>query len=59
MKKNKESYLTFEEELLVAVYYNNVKSGDSTNREGVAAKIYWKKLMIIKLYQVLWKEFWV
>ena len=29
----------------LAVYYNNVKSGDSTNREGVAAKIYWKKLM--------------
>lgn len=25
MKKNKESYLTFEEELLVAVYYNNVE----------------------------------
>ena len=29
----------------LAVYYNNVKSGDSTNREGVAATIYWKKLM--------------
>lgn len=25
MKKNKESYLTFEEELLVAVYFNNVE----------------------------------
>lgn len=30
---------------LLAQYYNNVKSGDSTNREGVAAKIYWKKLL--------------
>ena len=30
---------------LLSPYYNNVKSGDSTNREGVAAKVYWKKLM--------------
>lgn len=30
---------------LLAQYYNNVKSGDSTNREGVAAKVYWKLLM--------------
>ncbi len=29
---------------LLAQYYNNVKSGDSTNREGLAAKMYWKKL---------------
>lgn len=29
----------------LAQYYNNVKSGDSTNREGVAAKTYWKSLM--------------
>lgn len=26
-------------------YYQNVKSGDSDNREGVAAKIYWQELM--------------
>lgn len=26
-------------------YYANVKSGDSTNREGVAANCYWKKLL--------------
>lgn len=25
-------------------YYNNVKSGDSTNREGAAAKLYWTQL---------------
>lgn len=25
-------------------YHTNVKSGDSTNREGVAANVYWKKL---------------
>lgn len=25
-------------------YYTNVKAGDTTNREGVAAKIYWKNL---------------
>lgn len=25
-------------------YYNNVKSGDSDNREGVSAKLYWKEL---------------
>ena len=31
--------------VLLAVYYNNVKSGDTTNREGVAAKVYWSKLM--------------
>ena len=30
---------------LLAQYYNNVKSGDSTNREGMAAKTYWKLLM--------------
>lgn len=30
---------------LLSSYYNNVKSGDSTNREGVAARIYWSKLM--------------
>ena len=30
---------------LLAAYYSNVKSGDSTNREGVAAKVYWKKLI--------------
>jgi len=30
---------------LLAQYYNNVKSGDSTNREGMAAKLYWKTLM--------------
>lgn len=32
-------------ESLLAVYYNHVQSGDSTNREGAAAKVYWKKLM--------------
>ena len=26
-------------------YYSNVKSGDATNREGVAASCYWKRLM--------------
>ncbi|MBQ5957956.1 MAG: type II CRISPR-associated endonuclease Cas1 [Bacteroidales bacterium] len=26
-------------------YYENVKSGDSTNREGVAANCYWKRLL--------------
>ena len=26
-------------------YYSNVKSGDSSNREGVAAKAYWKQLL--------------
>lgn len=25
-------------------YYNNVKSGDSDNREGIAARIYWQEL---------------
>ena len=30
---------------LLAPYYNNVKSGDSTNREGAAARVYWAKLM--------------
>ena len=30
---------------LLANYYNNVKSGDSTNREGTAARVYWTKLM--------------
>ena len=30
---------------LLAKYYSNVKSGDSTNREGLAAKMYWKILM--------------
>lgn len=30
---------------LLAQYYNNVKSGDSTNREGMAARLYWKTLM--------------
>ena len=29
---------------LLASYYAHVQSGDSTNREGVAAKVYWKKL---------------
>ena len=32
-------------ESLLAMYYNHVQSGDPTNREGVAAKVYWKKLM--------------
>lgn len=30
---------------LLAAYYGNVKSGDSSNREAVAAKVYWKKLL--------------
>ena len=30
---------------ILAVYYDNVKSGDSTNREGLAAKKYWKTLV--------------
>ena len=30
---------------LLSPYYINVKSGDSTNREGVAARVYWTKLM--------------
>jgi CRISPR-associated protein Cas1 len=30
---------------LLATYYNNVKSGDSTNREGMAARVYWLKLI--------------
>ena len=30
---------------LLAPYYSNVKSGDSSNREGVAAKVYWKTLL--------------
>ena len=29
---------------LLKPYYSNVKSGDTSNREGVAAKEYWKKL---------------
>ena len=29
---------------LLKIYYANVKVGDSSNREGIAAKIYWKKL---------------
>lgn len=29
---------------LLKPYYSNVKSGDTSNREGVAAKVYWKKL---------------
>lgn len=29
---------------LLKPYYNNVKSGDSDNREGIAARIYWSKL---------------
>ena len=32
-------------EKLLLPYYLNVRSGDSTNREGIAAKIYWKRLM--------------
>lgn len=28
----------------LVAYYKNVKSGDSTNREGVATKAYWKAL---------------
>ena len=30
---------------VLSKYYDNVKSGDSTNREGAAAKVYWTKLM--------------
>lgn len=30
---------------LLKNYYSNVKSGDSTNREGAAAKVYWKYLL--------------
>ena len=30
---------------ILSAYYNNVKSGDTTNREGVAARVYWSKLM--------------
>ena len=30
---------------ILSAYYNNVKSGDTTNREGVAARVYWAKLM--------------
>ena len=30
-------------------YYNNVKSGDSDNREGLAAKIYWKVFWVTPL----------
>ena len=30
---------------LLKKYADNVKSGDSTNREGVAARVYWKSLM--------------
>src|SRR5574344_851805 len=29
---------------LLKAYYDNVKSGDTTNREGIAAKAYWKHL---------------
>ena len=29
---------------LLKPYYTNVKAGDTSNREGIAAKIYWKKL---------------
>lgn len=32
-------------ERLLAKYYNNVKSNDTTNREGSAARIYWKALL--------------
>ncbi len=32
-------------ERLLAMYYNNVKSNDATNREGAAAKVYWKMLI--------------
>lgn len=31
--------------LILKPYYQNVKSGDSDNREGVAAAIYWKQLL--------------
>lgn len=30
---------------VLAQHYNNVKSGDSTNREAMAANVYWKMLM--------------
>lgn len=30
---------------ILSQYYTNVKSGDSSNREGMAAKVYWRKLM--------------
>ena len=30
---------------LLRKYYANVRSGDSSNREGIAANCYWKKLM--------------
>lgn len=30
---------------LLKKYADNVKSGDSTNREGIAARVYWKSLM--------------
>ncbi|MBP5306513.1 MAG: type II CRISPR-associated endonuclease Cas1 [Paludibacteraceae bacterium] len=33
------------EDRVLARYYTNVKSNDSTNREGAAAKVYWKKLV--------------
>lgn len=32
-------------ENVLTQYYKNVKSGDSTNREGIAANVYWKKLL--------------
>lgn len=35
---------------LLSPYYNNVKSGDSTNREGVAAKVYWKNELLSVFY---------
>lgn len=30
---------------LLKSYYMNVQSGDKTNREGIAAKVYWKQLL--------------
>lgn len=30
---------------ILKLYYNNVKSGDSDNREGLAAKVYWNSLL--------------
>ncbi|MBO7051730.1 MAG: type II CRISPR-associated endonuclease Cas1 [Prevotella sp.] len=30
---------------LLMQYYNNVRSGDSTNREGIAVRVYWRKLL--------------
>lgn len=30
---------------LLVKYYGNVKSGDTTNREGIAANCYWRRLM--------------